>query len=176
MILTDREIAIALGCGQLVIDPAPRSFTSTSVDLTVESYGLIWEVPGGVRVYPGDASYKFSDIVKSFQKSKPIKELVLKPSNFILSWTRETIELPVNSKLAARVEGRSSLARLGIGIHVTAPTIHSGFRGRIQLELCNFGPFEIGLEPGMKICQIIIEQTVGTAQAGYVGQFLDQQV
>ena len=89
--------------------------------------------------------------------------------------TKETIGLPVTSRLAARVEGRSSLARLGVGIHVTAPTIHAGFKGPIQLEIFNFGPFEIGLEPDMKICQLILEQTLGTPQAGYSGQFFGQK-
>lgn len=176
MILTDREIAIALECGQLIIDPppAPEAIASTSVDLKLMDHGLVWEIPAAMQIFPGRPDYKYSAIAKIFQKSKSIKDIIVQPGSFFLSWTREVIELPVTSRLGARVEGRSSLARLGIGIHVTAPTIHAGFKGPIQLEIFNFGPFDIGLEPEMKICQLIVEQTMGTPQTGYTGQFYGQ--
>ncbi|MFZ5587871.1 MAG: dCTP deaminase [Thermodesulfobacteriota bacterium] len=60
--------------------------------------------------------------------------------------------------LAARVEGRSSLARLGLQIHMTAPTIHAGFYGKIALEIFNAGPFPLKLKKGLAICQLIIEE------------------
>jgi dCTP deaminase len=135
----------------------------------------MWEVPGGIQVKPGHSEYKYSSIARSFQKYVPTDGYVLLPSTFLLSWTREKLSLPINSRLAARVEGRSSLARLGIGIHLTAPTIHAWFVGPIQLEMFNFGQFEIVLNSGMKICQLILEQTMGTPQAGYTGQFFDQK-
>ena len=177
MILTDREILIALDCGQLEIDPRPSadSYASSSVDLTLSANGLLWEPPGGIQVKPGHLDYKYSSISKSFQKSVYTDGYILMPSAFLLSWTKEKINMPINSRLAARVEGRSSLARLGIGIHLTAPTIHAGFIGPIQLEMFNFGKFEIVLNAGMKICQLIFEQTMGTPQAGYTGQFFDQK-
>jgi len=99
---------------------------------------------------------------------------ILEPGGFTLGWTEENIELPVDSRLAARVEGKSSLARLGIGIHITAPTIHAGFKGPIQLEMCNHGFLRVRLMPGMPICQLIFEQTLGTPEKGYKGQFFDQ--
>ncbi len=64
--------------------------------------------------------------------------------------------------LAARVEGRSSFARCGLLVHFTAPTIHAGFNGRITLELINLGSIPILLYPEAYICQLIIEQVVGT--------------
>ncbi|MGD0511380.1 MAG: hypothetical protein ABSA33_06095 [Candidatus Micrarchaeaceae archaeon] len=88
--------------------------------------------------------------------------------------TEENIELPIHSRLAARVEGKSSLARLGIGIHVTAPTIHAGFRGPIQLEICNHGVLQVKLMAAMRVCQLIFEQTLGTPDKGYTGQFYGQ--
>ena len=72
------------------------------------------------------------------------------------------------------MEGKSSLARLGLGIHITAPTIHAGFAGQIQLEMCNFGPNEIILDVGMPICQLIFELTYGTPVKGYTGRFAGQ--
>ena len=87
----------------------------------------------------------------------------IEPPPFVLGWTIEKIKLPFSSRLAARVEGKSSLARLGIGVHVTAPTIHAGFGDRlgspdyagtpIQLEIWNVGPLPIRLTKGMRICQ-----------------------
>src|SRR5262249_40241594 len=79
-------------------------------------------------------------------------------------------------RLAARVEGKSSLARLGLVIHMTAPTIHADFEGRIRLEMMNHGAVPIRLWPGMRICQLIFETTLGTAERGYRGQFAGQTV
>src|SRR5713101_2113135 len=93
---------------------------------------------------------------------------------FMLGYTREIIQLPHHSRIAARVEGKSSLARLGIGIHVTAPTIHAGFKGRIQLEICNHGTLKVKLTAGMRVCRLIFEQTLGTPDKGYRGQFYKQ--
>jgi dCTP deaminase len=100
---------------------------------------------------------------------------VLKPASFVLGWTKELVEIPTLSKLAARIEGKSSIARLGIGVHVTAPTIHSGFKGEIQLEMFNFGPHEVILDEGLRICQLIFEHTVGIPERGYSGMFAGQR-
>lgn len=68
----------------------------------------------------------------------------------------------------------SPVARLGVGVHVTAPTIHAGFRGQVMLEMYNLGSWKVRLETGMPICQLIFEQTLGTPNAGYAGQFQEQ--
>jgi dCTP deaminase len=88
---------------------------------------------------------------------------------------------PHRSRLAARVEGKSSLARLGIGVHVTAPTIHAGFGYKkddeaypgspLQHEIWNVGPLDIKLEERMPICQLIFEIVDGTPEKGYEGKF-----
>lgn len=80
---------------------------------------------------------------------------VVEPGMFVLAWTRETINLP--NFLSARVEGRSTLARLGLSVHQSAPTVHATFRGRLQLEMTNAGPFTIELYPGQRICQLVLE-------------------
>lgn len=80
----------------------------------------------------------------------------------------------MNARLAARVEGKSSLARFGLGVHITAPTIHAGFKGRVRLEIFNNNIVPIRLITGMRICQLIFELTLGTPDHGYQGQFLDQ--
>src|SRR5262249_50017381 len=107
--------------------------------------------------------------------------VMLERGAFFLGWTLETVQLPSRSRIAARVEGKSSLARLGMGVHVTAPTIHAGFGyadrdpgwpgNPIQLEIWNTGPRPIRLKHGMKICQLIFEWVDGTPEQGYEGQF-----
>ena len=96
---------------------------------------------------------------------------VFKPDRLVLAWTAEYVELKPHARPAGRVEGKSGLARLGIAVHVTAPTIHAGFEGRIRLEMFNHGPIPVRLRVGMRICQLILEQTLGTPVKSYKGRF-----
>jgi dCTP deaminase len=89
---------------------------------------------------------------------------LLCPNKLVLGWTVERVNLPIHSRIAARVEGRSSLARFGLGVHITAPTIHAGFNNPIRLEIFNHGVLPIRLRTGMRICQLIFETTLGTPQ------------
>ena len=73
--------------------------------------------------------------------------------------------------LSGRVEGRSRLARLGVGVHITAPKIDPGFRNRITLEMYNLGPWTIELTGGMTICTLLLERLSRPAQSGYDGMF-----
>lgn len=173
MILTDREIRIALQDRQIKIDPLPDlvdAISSTSIDLRLGDVFNEWPATAGLSIRPGDAGYRYSDVAK-LQVRAPAGPYTLRPKCFVLAWTKEHVEIPYKSRLAARVEGKSSLARLGVAVHVTAPTIHSGFQGQIQLEMFNFGPNSIILDPGMRVCQLIFEQTAGTPDRGYAGIF-----
>ncbi|WBK00326.1 dCTP deaminase [Methylocystis parvus OBBP] len=124
-------------------------------------------------IHPGSKEYSYTKIASTLQAGRK-GPYTLKPQSFVLAWTAEKVEIPITSRLAARVEGKSSLARLGVGIHVTAPVIHSGFKGNIQLEMFNFGPHHIVLEPGMWVCQLVFELTTGTPEKGYQGIFAGQ--
>ncbi len=183
MVLTDREIEAAIANKQIVIEPKPNAvaFSSTSLDLTLSRFIRVWKpvAAKGVEqvVCPVADGYKFDDFVKEFsdlREMNPDDGFVLNPQVFLLGWTEEHIQIPTQGRLAARVEGKSSLARLGIGIHITAPTIHAGFDGKIQLEICNHGSLCVRLKPGMPVCQLIFEQTYGTPSKGYSGQFSGQ--
>jgi dCTP deaminase len=183
MVLTDREIWTALQHKQIVIDPPPQPapMTSTAVDLTLGRTVRLYqrETMTGVDhiVAPAKLGSNVNEFIKKNTKVKELDDtegVVLQSQQFILAWTAEFVELPLTSRLAARVEGKSSLARLGIAVHVTAPTIHAGFAGIIQLEICNHGDWQVRLTPGMRVCQLIFEQTVGTPEAGYRGQFQRQ--
>lgn len=182
MILTDREIKISLDRGLFDIDPRPsdEAFSSTSVDLTLDgTLSTFRTAEPGLRsqVDPGDPDYDFNRLIGSITEKLVIGEggHPLEPRELVLGWTREQINLKSESRVAARVEGKSSLARLGLAVHITAPTIHAGFRGTIQLEIINHGPLPIVLREGMSVCQLIIEQTLGVPERGYQGRFAGQR-
>jgi dCTP deaminase len=175
MILTDREIQIALQQGSVVIEPCPKPdyYSSTSVDLTLGDTFSTWAVVAGSPIRPGANGFKYTNFISN-QKTVKQDMFSLPSKAFVLAWTTETVSIPIHSRLAARVEGKSSLARLGMGVHLTAPTIHCGFKGAVQLEIYNSGPNEIILDAGMPVCQLIFEQTMGTPDKGYKGTFLGQ--
>lgn len=181
MILCDAEIRWALTHGSLIIDPppAPEKISTSAVDLTLSDYFARWKTPQepGVAfaIDPSEADY--NTIAERYQERVPLDgdgTVTIHPGNFLLALTRERVELPLQSRLAARVEGRSSLARLGLGIHLTAPTVHADFRGQIALEITNQGTIPLKLRPGLPICQLIIEQVFGTPTKAMTGAFQDQ--
>lgn len=180
MILCDREIIAALDHGHIKIDPRPERFQPSSVDLTLGEELWRWKppVPGfSGAIDPGGPGYEYHTLAQGMLEPCPLEidgSILLRRGLFMLGITRERVELPEASRLAARVEGRSSLARVGLGIHVTAPTIHVGFRGQITLEITNHGAHDLKLRPGMEICQLILEQVFGTPAAAMSGTFQDQ--
>jgi dCTP deaminase len=181
VILTDREIQIAIERGSIIIDPRPSqiAFSSTSVDLTLDSHVNRFKKDKVFlqrAINPAHSEYKIDEALKELTNSETIGKsgFTLEPIELVLAWTAEYVDLPINSRIAARVEGKSSLARLGIGVHMTAPTIHAGFNGQIQLEIVSHGNFPVLLKTGMRICQLIFEMTAGTPDAAYKGQFQGQ--
>lgn len=180
MILTGREIKASIEQGLIDLEPLPtaKAFSSTSVDLRLDATLAVFSDadPSLERVVrPGhdkfDARRLLAELTERIDITGGHK---LEPGRLVLGWTCERVDLRLRSRLAGRVEGKSSLARLGLAVHVTAPTIHAGFEGKIQLEIINYGPLPILLEPNMRICQLIFEQTLGVAERGYQGQFLEQ--
>lgn len=190
MILSDREIKKAIENGEIIIDPRPAlgQYTTSALDLILgnefkrlKTHGeLLKEEPQGVyRPLIVDlATVDIKSLVQQYGvpcQTNTDGSFILKPGQFILGITREYIELPKESKIAARVEGRSTLARLGLVVHLTAPTIHTGFKGRIALEMCNLGPYELKLMPGrLAICQLIFERLgdfpLGEIQTKFLNQ------
>lgn len=174
MILSDGEIQDAIQKGEIIIDPVPTlgQYTTTALDLflgdelkrfkTPEE--LLAEEPTGVErpLFVKLARVDFNALMRQYSLPCPKESdgsFILEPRKLFLGVTREYIELPLKSKIAARVEGRSTLARLGLVVHLTAPTIHTGFRGRIVLEMYNLGPYKLILEPGkLAVCQLIFER------------------
>ncbi len=172
MILSNEGIRAALQSGELEISPLPREdqYTTSAVDLFVGDDFRIWDrekitVPG-VRVELNLAEQEFHKTALSFlvEERRDHEGCVILPPYGIrpchlLAITQERLCLRTGSRLAARVEGRSSFARLGLLVHLTAPTIHAGYQGRITLEMINFGPFYLRLVPTRtRICQLIFER------------------
>lgn len=179
MVLSDVEIERAIESGRLKIDPIPKkdAYTTTAVDLALGNEFRRWkkQVEGiELIVDPSDAGFSFAEVSSVYTENVALHDgaILVKPHEFVLGITKERVEL--GPTLAARVEGRSTLARLGLSIHVTAPTIHAGFRGNITLEITNHGGLPLRLRPGMNICQLIIEEVCGTPSAEMVGEFQDQ--
>lgn len=118
MILTDREIQQALRHRQIDIDLLPPidAFSSTSVDLTLDEHFQFWKQSNlaGVEphvICPGEIGFSFDDVKAAYTEKKRLKGgYVLDPGSFVLAWTREWVTIPVEGRLAARVEGKSSLA------------------------------------------------------------------
>ncbi len=179
MILTDKEIADALDSGQLIITPRPsqEAFSSTTVDLRLAGHFAEWPPTAGLSIRPNAPGYSYK-AYSELQKKIEANSYAFRPGLFVLAWTEERVAIPASSQIAARVEGKSSLARLGLCVHMTAPTVHSGFGETnpvaIQLEMVNFGPNEIILDAGMPICQLIFERTGGTPDKPYAGRFTEQ--
>jgi dCTP deaminase len=189
MILSDREIRAALARDALRVTPVPvtEAWSSTAIDLRLAKELVEWKRPNiageEAVVCPAHPKYEFDAVRAKYSQRLDISTAghVFKPQSFLLGWTIEKVQLPHRSRLAARVEGKSSLARLGIGVHVTAPTIHAGFGFKkddlnyqgspLQLEMWNVGALDVMLVEGMAICQLIFELVDGTPEKGYEGRF-----
>ena len=190
MILSDGEIEEAIRKKQIIIDPAPvdTQYTTSALDLMLgqeifelkSTAELAAEEPPGVHreieVNPSEVDIR--EMLRKYAKplpKRPDGSFLLLSARFVLGITRERLDLPRESKIAARVEGRSTLARLGLVVHLTAPTIHSGFSGHIVLEMYNFGAYPLRLYPGkLAICQLIFErlgkQPKGPVRTAYMNQ------
>ena len=185
MILSNTAIGQALDEGRLVIDPepAPRApaggqptpYSGSAVDLRLSSRLRTPKQALGVGVHPAAGSAQDTLMALYDVEDIPPTGFVLHPWRLVPGLTAERVKLPLPYEidegvrdrgwLAARVEGKSSLARYGLLVHFTAPTIHAGFEGRIALEMMNLGPSPIILTQGMAICQLILEQVHGVPAA-----------
>lgn len=172
MILSNDGLRRALKEGALEISPEPSDtqYTTSAVDLFLGDEFHVWDVEklkiAGFKPELDLAQQKFAQTAKAFLiplKKENDGSVIFPPFNdhrwHMLAITRERVHLNRNFKLAARVEGRSSLARIGLIVHLTAPTIHAGFNGKITLEMINFSPFYLRMVPNKtQICQLIVEQ------------------
>jgi dCTP deaminase len=162
MILSDRTIREQIEAGRIVIDPFdPSCLQPSSIDLHVDSE---------FRVF-ANSRYAFIDVKQEMPglteliEVKPDEPFILHPGEFVLGSTLERVSLP--NDLVARLEGKSSLGRLGLLIHSTAGYVDPGWDGYLTLELSNVANLPITLYPGMKIGQISFFQLTTEAEKPY---------
>ena len=162
MILSDRTIREELAAGRIVIEPlAPGSVQPSSVDLTVDRYFRVFR----------NHTMGYIDVKQDQEDLTELVEIgaddvfILHPGEFVLGSTAERVALP--DDLVARLEGKSSLGRLGLLIHSTAGFVDAGWDGHLTLELSNVANLPITLYPGMKIGQISFMEMTTPADAPY---------
>jgi len=152
-LLCDWEIENAIKDKEILIDPYdPSLISSNSIDMRLGDRFITYlKSDKPIDPYDGES------IGESVRETWNAKTLVIQPGDFILARTLEFIQLP--AFYAARVEGKSSLARIGLTIHQTGGWIDSGFKGSITLEISNVNVRPIVLHSGMAICQLAIFMT-----------------
>lgn len=180
MILSDKEIWAAIQKEEISFDPPlePQQVSPSSIDLKLGNiFTLFTPPPQGAGVYIDISNVEnVEEIIKHYGKSISVPDgeyYELKPREFILAFTEEYIKLP--NHIAARVEGRSSIARLGLTIHQTAPTVHATFEGQLRLEICNNGLFNCRIRPKMKVCQLILERLGEPAESRLNSKYQKQR-
>jgi dCTP deaminase len=194
MILSDREARAAIQRKVIGVTPCPpasdQRWSATTLDLTLDAEIRPWAALSGagadVTIDPSSAEFNSNELIRQLTQPQSCEGegYVVQPKSLVLGWTLDKIKLPNASRIGARVEGKSSLARIGLGIHVTAPTIHPGFGDKaddpefqgsqIRLEIWNISPLKIRIRKGMPICQIIFEEVHGIPEGRYTGQFAIQ--
>ena len=174
MVLSDRTIREEIESGRIVIDPFEASNVQpSSIDVRVDRQFRVFH----------NARYPFIDVRQPMDDLTELVEVtddepfILHPGEFVLGQTLERVTLP--DDLVARLEGKSSLGRLGLLIHSTAGFVDSGFSGNLTLELSNVANLPITIYHGMPIGQISfmrmdgpVERPYGSGEAGskYQGQ------
>lgn len=181
MILTDIELKAEIEAGRLQFDPAlvlegPRPQLQTStIDLRLGNGIREFKCPVAgvsIAVDPGDTQFDIDQIVAEYTIATTIADgeyYDLLPGVPLLAHTLELVRMPAH--LSGRVEGRSSLARLGLTVHNTAPYIHPGYSDYITLELFQHGTLPFRLRPGLRICQLIVERVGSPPLEPYPGQY-----
>ncbi len=174
MILSDRTIKNEIQAGRIEIEPFdPKSVQPSSVDLRLDHRFLVFRNHTRSHI---DVKADLTDLTSDVEASDE-RPFILHPGEFVLGSTAERIRLP--NDLVGRIEGKSSLGRLGLLIHTTAGFVDAGWNGTITLEFSNVASLPITLYPGMKIGQIsFIQMTTDADQpygSGTLGsKYLDQ--
>ena len=178
MILSNTDIRAEIEGGGLKFDPqiGMNQFSTSSVDLRLGNEFTVPKTPpAGMSITIDPNVVSSEDALSEYSEKFTVpsgEKLELKPGAFVLGYTLESVEMP--NYLAARIEGRSSMARLGVSIHQTAPTVQANFRGQLRLEISNLGPYTVLLEPGTPFCQLIIERLSSPAQSTVPSQWQNQ--
>ncbi len=162
MLLSDRDIKSQLAAGRIGLDPsAPELIQPSSVDVRLDRYFRLFDNHKYAEIDPAKPQEQLTRLIEA----DPSEGFILHPGEFVLGSTFELVTLP--DDIAARLEGKSSLGRLGLLTHSTAGFIDPGFSGHVTLELSNVATLPIRLWPGMKIGQLCFFQLSSAADRPY---------
>lgn len=164
-ILSDKTIKEYLEEGKIVIDPLKdeQQIQPSSVDMRLGDEFKVFKVIRKPYIDPKD-----EEDIAEYMESSTVPEgeaFIIHPNEFALATTQEYVKVP--DDLVARVEGRSSMGRLGVTMHVTAGYVDPGFEGRITLEISNIGAIPVALYPGQRVCQLVFETMTTPAELPY---------
>ncbi|WP_017540922.1 MULTISPECIES: dCTP deaminase [Nocardiopsis] len=175
MLLSDRDIRSEIESGRVKIDPYdPGLIQPSSIDVRLDRYFRVFENHKYPHIDPAVEQPDLTRLVEVAADS----EFILHPGEFVLASTYEVVTLPHD--IASRLEGKSSLGRLGLLTHSTAGFIDPGFSGHVTLELSNVATLPMKLYPGMKIGQLCMFRLSSPAEhpygsARYGSRYQDQR-
>ncbi|WP_104178740.1 dCTP deaminase [Cryobacterium sp. Y50] len=162
MLLSDRDIKAELDAGRIGLEPLdPAMIQPSSIDVRLDRLFRLFDNHKYAYIDPAEDQPELTRLIET----KPNEPFILHPGEFVLGATYEQVTLP--DDIAARLEGKSSLGRLGLLTHSTAGFIDPGFSGHVTLELSNVATLPIKLWPGMKIGQLCFFQLSSPAEKPY---------
>ncbi len=173
MMLSDKSIREYIKSGHIKIDPC-------DLEQQLGTVGMDLRLSGSFRLFK--TTHKtFIDLTKEhFDTDTELIEIpigerfILHPGEFVLGMTIENVELPTN--IVGRLDGRSSLGRIGIIVHSTAGRVDPGWKGRLTLEISNIGKLPIAIIPGMKFCYITFEELTTPVEKAYSGKYIGSKL
>ncbi len=189
MYLSDGDLKQAIDAGELIFDPPPTSIDATSIDLHLDEVteAKIWNIDkytedhaiaGSKRPELRPAKYNLAKFSGKYLQTPPeyndessnlvqcrANQIIVRPHGFLLWQTKEKVGTPSeDAKLICFVDGKSTRSRAGLVVHLTAPTIHSSWSGKIVLEIANLGPFDFVLQENDAIAQLTVSRITSPPQ------------
>ncbi len=168
MILSDTDIRRYMKEGRIKIEPfnMEEQLRSVGVDLRLSNVFREFKISHKSFV---DLAKKQDDNDTELVEIKDSQTFMIHPGEFVLGMTVENVEIPTD--LMGRLDGRSSLGRLGIIVHSTAGRIDPGWKGRLTLEISNIGKLPVALIPKMRFCYLMFEQVSSSVEKPYAGKY-----
>jgi dCTP deaminase len=162
MLMSDRDIRASIEAGQIGLEPLEMGLLQpSSFDVRLDRFFRLFDN----HKYPFiDPAEQQDDLTRLIEVA-PDEAFILHPGEFVLGSTFEFVTLP--NDIAARLEGKSSLGRLGLLTHSTAGFVDPGFKGHVTLELSNTATLPIKLWPGMKIGQLCFFKLTSASEFPY---------
>jgi len=162
VLLSDRDIKAEIASGRVVLEPFDVGMVQpSSIDVRMDRFFRVFENHRYPHIDPAEEQPDLTRLVEPL----PDEPFILHPGEFVLASTYEVVTLP--DDVAGRLEGKSSLGRLGLLTHSTAGFIDPGFSGHVTLELSNVATLPIKLWPGMKIGQLCLFRLSSAAEHPY---------